>query len=500
MAGDLWMLRACLSALLMGLSWGVLPGWFHTDGDLVFMVIMCCVFTGYVSAAVPTTFFYAPVFCSFAAGISLPFWLMLFNYQGEVYDFLKVALILYIGILVYAACNMHILFKQYAQTTFEKLQLVDDLEQERNVATRATHSKTQFFAAASHDLRQPLNAINLFVDSLRYRNKDEKDAQTLDKISRSLRSLNKMLHSLLDISKLDASAVQNEPISIELLPLVNQLLDEVRPQTQGIDFVIDIAPETAVWCDPMIIQRILSNLIDNAVKFTAKGGVKIKSKSHDELVRLSIEDSGVGIPAANLDTIFDEFQQLNNPERNRDKGLGLGLSIVKRLCDLAGIPIGIRSEVGSGTTLTLELTQSASPTKSLVHQSPQKSLRGLIVTIVDDEDDILSGMQDVISTWGCQVITATTGTKIIERLTQQHIKPDLIISDLRLKEESGDRLIEQLREEFNSPIPAILITGDTAPERINLALETGYQVLYKPIETKQLKLAIVEATSAPSIS
>jgi len=136
----------------------------------------------------------------------------------------------------------------------------------------------------------------------------------------------------------------------------------------------------------------------------------------------------------------------------------------------------------------------------LVHQSPQKSLRGLIVTIVDDEDDILSGMQDVISTWGCQVITATTGTKIIERLTQQHIKPDLIISDLRLKEESGDRLIEQLREEFNSPIPAILITGDTAPERINLALETGYQVLYKPIETKQLKLAIVEATSAPSIS
>lgn len=487
--GDLWMIRGCASAFLMGLSWGVMPGWFYSDNDTAFMVVVFCVYTGYISAAIPTTFSYAPVFYSFAAGITLPFWLMLFDHKGEIFEFLRFALPLYVGILVYAAYNVHGLFRQWNQTTFDKLKLVDDLEKEKDIATTATLSKTQFFAAASHDLRQPLSAINLFVDSLAHRASDPKDKQTLDKINRSLRSLNKMLHSLLDISKLDASAVRYEPSPVALRSLLAQLVDEHSTHANGLSFSINVDEQLTADCDPTILRRILGNLIDNAVKFSHKGVIHLDAKPVSQTIDLQIRDSGIGIEEDQLDRIFDEFKQLNNPERNRDKGLGLGLSIVKRLCALADIPLSIDSKKNVGTTVTLSLRSSEAPLVNSQLNTPV-NIEGLIVAVIDDEADILQGMQDVLSSWGCKVVVAETGDEALRKLTEKHKKPDLIISDLRLRHQDGISLIEQIRDEFNEPVPAILITGDTAPDRIQLAYDSNLLVLHKPIEANELKSAV----------
>jgi len=360
-AGDKWMHRATISSIFIGTTWGTVPLFFHVIDDLEFLVIVCCVYTGYVSAAIPSTFCHARLFCAFAGGITIPFWIMLFTNQGEAYEFIRIALILYIGILIYISLNLHQLFLRYVQISYEKLELIDDLETEREIGIKATLSKDQFFAAASHDLRQPLNAINLFIDALSYRLEKPDNKNIIDKIKRSLRNHNGMLHGVLDVSKLEANSVKYEPQNLHVNSLVDYLIDEHPNKPEGVEIVNAIDQKMHVYTDQTILRRIIGNVLDNAVKFTEQGKIVIKGKVDKGWAKISIIDTGIGIPANKMDLVFEDFQQLDNPERNRDKGLGLGLSIVKRLCSLAKIELELESQQNEGTKVHFLLATGKPP-------------------------------------------------------------------------------------------------------------------------------------------
>jgi CheY-like chemotaxis protein/anti-sigma regulatory factor (Ser/Thr protein kinase) len=298
-----------------------------------------------------------------------------------------------------------------------------------------------------------------------------------------------MLHSLLDISRLDADVIENQPKHIALQTLVDQLCDEYQEKAPHLNIICDIEQQITVFVDPTILYRVVRNLIDNAVKYTSQGEIKIVANVvADDMVELIISDTGIGIPEDKITTVFGEFEQLNNPERNREKGLGLGLAIVRRLCSIAAIEIELNSRLGEGTVVTIQLA-TAQQQKIVKPTLPASvELRGKLALVIDEEHDILFGMQKLLSGWGCDVIVSDSLQQAIDRLSQHGGVPDFIVSDLRLREsQRGDDAIDAIREEFNLDIPAIVVTGDTAPHRVAALKESGLAVLYKPIEPRDLK-------------
>jgi len=229
--------------------------------------------------------------------------------------------------------------------------------------------------------------------------------------------------------------------------------------------------------------------MDNAVKYTQEGGVNVVAKKmHEDTVELTISDSGIGIPEDKFATIFDEFEQLNNPERDREKGLGLGLAIVRRLCSIAEIKIDLSSKLGKGTVVSLELPTTLNQEVSNATSFAPVELGGKFALVIDDEKDILFGMQQLLTDWGCDVITSESLQQTMENLGKTNKVPDFIISDLRLRDnERGDQVIGAIREEFNKHIPAIVVTGDTAPDRVAALTESGLTVLYKPVDSGELR-------------
>jgi CheY-like chemotaxis protein/two-component sensor histidine kinase len=364
-----------------------------------------------------------------------------------------------------------------------------ELAREKEAVEQAVAAKDRFLASASHDLRQPLNAISLFAVALRPLQTKPLGNEIVDKILLSLKGLNGMLHSLLDISRLDANVVENQPKHIALQTLVNQLCDEYQEKAPHLTISCHIEQQITVFVDPTILYRVVRNLIDNAVKYTTRGEVKIDANLvGDDIVELVISDSGIGIPEDKITTVFDEFEQLNNPERNREKGLGLGLAIVRRLCSIAEIEIELRSTLGQGTVVTIKL-ETVQQGESVKADSPVSvELGGKLALVIDDEHDILFGMQELLTGWGCDVIVSDSLDEAIDKLSQHGSVPDFIISDLRLRAgEQGDDAIDAIREEFNVDIPAIVVTGDTAPNQVAALKESGLAVLYKPIDPSDLK-------------
>jgi CheY-like chemotaxis protein len=257
-----------------------------------------------------------------------------------------------------------------------------------------------------------------------------------------------------------------------------------------------------VKTDPVLLERVLRNLISNAVRYTDKGRVVVGCRRG---VRLSIEvwDSGRGIPADQQDLIFQEFYQIGNPERDRARGLGLGLAIVQRLTRILHIPMQMHSRVDRGSVfkLSVEVAASAPPAIEPPAETSQAAQPPLFILVVDDEVAIQEAMHTLLTGWGHKVITAGSCAEMLGHAAGFTSTPNLILSDYRLRgDEEGIATIERLRSEFNSDIPAILITGDTAPDRIRQATASDCFLLHKPVSNSRLRAAIVNlAIAAPGL-
>lgn len=484
-----WSFFAGISSFQVGLIWGLVPVLFFAPDNIIYLAFIIALYTGYVSGGLAVSFTYHRNFIIFCAGLTIPFAARMLYQGGDPYTAIGGLAIFYCLSLVYVAKNSSDLFLASTKIQYQNKEVLAELAREKEAVEQAVAAKDRFLASASHDLRQPLNAISLFAVALQPLQTEKLGNEIVDKILFSLKGLNGMLHSLLDISRLDENVVENQPKHIALQMLVDQLCDEYQEKAPHLTISCDIGQQITVFVDPTILYRILRNLIDNAVKYTPQGEVKIVAKFvSDVAVELIISDTGIGIPEDKITTVFDEFEQLNNPERNREKGLGLGLAIVRRLCAIAAIEIDLNSVFGHGTVVTIQLASARQGETIKVVSAVSVELGGKLALVIDDEHDILFGMQKLLIGWGCEVIISDSLQQAIDKLGQHGRVPDFIISDLRLRaDEQGDDAIEAIREEFNIDIPAMVVTGDTAPHRIAALKESGLTVLYKPIDPSDLK-------------
>ena len=365
-------------------------------------------------------------------------------------------------------------------------------------AETANRAKTRFLASASHDLRQPLHTLSMFSAALQMRPLDPRSAEIARNINVAMQELSTELDSLLDISKLDAGVIKANPVSfkmIDVLQSVQRIYEPVASE-RGIRLQMQVDPTITIQTDRALFERIVRNLVDNAIKYSEDGIVLIQTKmpvattANRTQVQVVIRDQGIGMDERDLSQIFDEFFQIANPERSRAKGLGLGLAIVQRLCLLLDITVTVHSERGAGSTFELsmpaqrtEVTGQATAPQSMVHQ-----LRGRSILVIDDEPGVRESMLAVLTEVGCTVVTAANATEALRQI-ESH-RPDIVLADLRLQGETdGIAAIKYLRESWPN-IPAILISGDTEPAQIQAANRAHIQMLHKPVDLDNLAIAV----------
>lgn len=486
-----WYALIMLCSVFLGLAWGMVPVLFFQSDNILFLAIVISLYTGCTSGGLVVNSTYFPSFLAFGLSFAFPF-IASMVYQGEQpYTSVAIVATFHIFSLIYISHNMQSTFLESARVQFEKARLLDELAQEKKAVELAVATKDRFLAAASHDLRQPLNAINLFMDALRPLQSKQLGGEIIDKVQLSLKGLNGMLHSLLDIAELDANTVQNRPTHLSIYTLVESIVAEYQSKASHIELRNEVDRELVVFCDQTILYRVIHNLLDNAVKYTEQGQVLIECKHKANICELYIRDSGMGIPQNQIDLVFDEFHQLNNPERDRTKGLGLGLAIVKRLCDLALIELELTSQPGKGSTVMLKLATGIET--SIMESSAELSINfsGELIVIIDDEQDIRQAMQLVLSALHADVIIAESLDQAMQELAQASVPPSIIISDFRLRDNAtGAQAIDAIREEYNREIPAIIITGDTGVAKLSEMREVAECVLYKPVDTQELQGSI----------
>jgi two-component system, sensor histidine kinase len=478
-----------------GCGWGWAPVGLTTGGrfdtDLLVMVSTTTVCGGAVSAFGP----YLPAFFTLFVPAILPY--AVFNATSP--DIARRASCLLLLVLIPAMSGLAIIanrgFKQLVKLRIQTEQLATDLKGQKEIAERASAAKTTFLAAASHDLRQPVHALGLFIGALRRVVMPLEGQRLIEQIEESTVAMDGLFSALLDISQLDAGTVEVQRRSFSMGTLLERICRDHQAEAAAKGLSLVWAPSTAVVdCDPVLLERILRNLVANAVRYTDHGRVLVGCRRKGTTISVQVLDTGPGIPPDQRDRIFQEYYQLGNPERDRTKGLGLGLAIVRRLVDLLGCEMTLRSRVGHGSCFEVAVpvaTGRIPASRDALEATSGAFAHGFIV-VIDDELAIRNAMFALLTGWGHQTIIVGSGDEAILQLSSREQRPDLIICDYRLRDgENGIKVIERLRSEYNEAIPAMLITGDTAPDRLAEAKASSLLLLHKPVSNGKLRAAIV---------
>jgi signal transduction histidine kinase/FixJ family two-component response regulator len=355
--------------------------------------------------------------------------------------------------------------------------------------------KSHFLASASHDLRQPLHALNLFVAQLQGESNPAERSRLVSRIDAAVGSMNELFESLLDMTKLEAGILKPNFSEISVARLLERVETTFANAARKKGLRLRVV-ESSAWVssDPILLERILLNLVSNAVRYTEGGGVLVGCRRHGKELRIDVCDTGAGIPEDERQRIFGEFYRLAGTDPDRSGGLGLGLAIVDRLGHLLGHAVELDSRLGCGSrfSVTMPLITQA---RTAEVQAPSPAIadpaRGKRVILIDDDALVLDGMRGILQGWGRHVETAASGAAALASLAETGEKPDLIISDYRLAGgDSGIEAIACLRAAVGAPVPAFVITGDTAPERLREASAGGFLLLHKPVSPMALRTAL----------
>jgi signal transduction histidine kinase len=385
------------------------------------------------------------------------------------------------------------IYNSALQLNFENVALRQESDKARKAAENANTAKTRFLAAASHDLRQPIHALGLFFAELSDRVRGPETSTLIAQVDDSITAINSMLNALLDVSKLDAGVVKPNVESFTLTALFARLESEFKPVALENHNELRIRCTSAsVRSDPAMLERILRNLISNALRYTQNGRVLVAARPRDKNVEIQVFDNGPGIPKDQLDEIFIEFHQLDNPARDRRQGLGLGLAIVKRLANLLKHEIKVVSNFGRGCCFSITSPRvqgmQGTPNAKLIDVSTTHALAECPVLVLDDDIAILEGMRGLLTRWGCQVITALSPAEAFDKLNSKQIKPKLLIVDYRLPDNvSGIEVAKNLQNRLAYPVSVLIITGDTGPERLQEADSSSFPLLHKPVQPAKLR-------------
>ena len=395
-------------------------------------------------------------------------------------------------------------FEDSVRLRFRNERLYQALANERDQSVAANVAKSKFIAVASHDLRQPMHAVNVYLDIVNADNFPEQDKLLLTKIKSSITSLNSMFDSLLNISKLDAHVTPINNRTFGLQELANTLRDlyETRTKNKGLTFKISCL-DLNVCGDKLLLQQIIGNLISNAIQYTENGSIEVKLITQNDYLTVEVIDTGCGVEESEQQHIFGEFYRADRTRSLHD-GLGLGLSIVQRLCSLIGADVYLHSQLGEGSQFVVVTPYLASSSderieiaeSSLKPLHTQRPLQGKYIGVIEDNPVIVDAYRQTLASEGAYVYVLSESESELEAQLESINRIDCILSDYRLSQTTGDVLIQKIRENYNEEIPAIIVTADTSPSHVNLFAKLNVQVLHKPISF-QAVLQVIETTIAP---
>jgi signal transduction histidine kinase len=493
-----WGWRLAAAAGVAGVVWGsaafVLVG---PDKSLTLALISACL-AGRATLSIVTHAHFPPALHAFTVpifGLLALRYVTLGGYGNAALGVMWIAVLGYVLLFVdrqSRAVVAQIRLRYENERLVEQLQRQNMLaEQARARAEEASRAKSSFFAAANHDLRQPLHSLGLFATALRNNSAGRSSQALVDQILQCTESLEQLFDNLLDISKLDAGQVE---VKREIVS-VDTVFDRLRStfsgpaQDKGLRLTVRRSKMT-LGTDATLLFRVLCNLVSNSLRYTDSGGVLVACRRRGKVAKVEVWDTGIGIPAEQHERIFEEFYQLNNPSRDRSRGLGLGLATVRRIVQLLGHPLWLRSSVGKGSRFTIEVP-IADPSRvqsiaQTIEQKVPNLIGGKLIVVIDDEESVRMGMQSLLESWGCKCITAMDSAEALQSIDGR--SPDFIIADLRLRGEStGIDAIRDLRAKLGNAIPAVLISGDTATEQLRKVSAAGLTMMHKPLKAVRLR-------------
>jgi signal transduction histidine kinase len=495
--------------VVSGLFWGVGVWLLYEWGDTAQKTALIVTVYAYTLGAIQLLAHQGAVFHIFAAATLLPIAARVL-YSGGVSDIELAAMIVFVFMIAaIMGRNYRKVYDNIVELKVRTEHLMEQLrtekiaaEEARRQAEVANRAKTQFFAAASHDLRQPLHALGLFAEALRQKSRNDAEvSQLVNSINSSVDALEGLFSELLDITRIDTGGVDPNPQDFSVRDIFGRLRLTFEPTAFEKGLVLDFRGERHhAHADPLLVERILRNLVSNAIRYTEDGGILVSCRTSGGQLKLQVWDTGVGIAEKERSRIFEEFYQVQGGrplEAHHRKGLGLGLAIVKRLADLMRAPLSVRSVPGRGSVFTLELPIGSPPRVTGPAAAPKGpiglTLDHRLIVVVEDEPAVSEALEVLLKGWGASVVSFDSVTNARAWALAQdplRVTPDLLIVDYRLPEGStGIDAIVALRGHFG-PVPTIMVTGSTMSGHEEDARRHDFHLLVKPVVPNKLRAMI----------
>lgn len=479
-----WHLKLLILNAYLGLLWAIavflLPE-LESQPHRVFMITLALILgIGSISAGT----YWLPLYFSYGVPIMTAL-AVSFVLLGETAWFALAMLVVFAILASYSfAMKLNSIMRSEMRLRLETADLADQLKE-------AICAKSRTLAAASHDFRQPLHALSLFFDALRGAHSPREEKRIMSRIDASLDVMRRMFDGLFDLSRLDANIVQPKPEDFDIEALLIQLKEEFQEKAEQRHLSLRLYTRPAVVkTDRALLERVLRNLVTNAIRFTYKGGILISARPRWDSVLVQVWDTGIGIPLKERERIFVEFQQAHESPHNdeRDKGLGFGLAIVQRVCDLLDLPMDLRSVDGRGSVFSFYIP-TGDPAR--VKQSLGETIRpvweasGQHILVIDSDRNILNAMETLLNKWNFRV---TPANSLTEALMQTTDRPDLVLSDLSVDgPHNGIEAIQMLRDRYGPELPGIIITGTTSPRQLREVEKSGLRMIHKPVSPPVLR-------------
>jgi signal transduction histidine kinase len=488
-----------IGSTIAGALWGAAAVLWFAHGDIGHQALLIVCLFGVIMGGINLTSVYKPTLYGFVLPTLAPLILRVALEGDQVHAFIATVLLVVLAFILRFGHNLNNLMTESLAIRYENIDLIDLLQAQTAAADRArataeaaNRGKTQFLAAASHDLRQPLHAMGLFAAALSARAHDGHVRNLVNSINASVEALERLFSALMDVSKLDAGAVAPKRSSFPLAPLFERVENEFGPLAAAKGLRLAFVP-TRSWVDsdPVLFERILANLVSNAVRYTAKGGVAVGARRRGRCAVIEVWDSGIGIPAAEREQIFEEFYQVGNSDRHSGKGMGLGLAIVRRLALLLDHALRVDTRPGRGSRFSVEVpcAPPAVPRPAApLQRVGRATLAGARIAVIDDEAIVVEGMQALFAAWESAVVGAASGDAMLAALGESGEYPDLVIADYRLAaDELGTEVVARLRHELGWAVPALLISGDSSTATLDVLRASGLEFLLKPVLPEELR-------------
>lgn len=507
-----WARIFVVGAVVSGLLWGSLAWMFFTLEEPYTLLLIGMVLAALVSSATHSLGPYFPAHLGFAVPCLLPFALQCLRNDNPQLATLGMLMLVLLVMVEHFSRRISTTIEDALRLRFENQNLVEQVTAEKDKAEIANRAKTRFLATASHDMRQPIHAMSLFVPAMkRMAQQDRLSVPSLltiaERMQGALDVMGQLLNRLLDVSRLDAGAVRVHREDLELAPVLSEVVEAVAPQCDAKGLRLRVHDGGLwVYSDPAVLHTILGNLLSNAARYTERGGILVGARPRGERVEIQIWDTGIGIASEDMARITEEFFQGSNitGDAHQARGFGLGMSIVSRSADLVGARLHWRSQLGKGSMFAVSVPRAAPLTSSEASLSPTSGaatlsafdpamfagpapLQNRTVLVVDGDDDILAAMSLLLRSWGHTPLLASSMEQAVQLATAHPGTLDAALVDFHLSRDiNGLMVVERLREHVSPLLPMAIVTGDTSSEVMRTVREASVEVMHKPVEPATL--------------